>query len=82
MIGKKYTLKNCTRIDIKKGKIAHEMTYFDQLAFLRQVGLIRNNPSIVRLACLSCQENSGESLEKNIVLHRMEFDSRVHPGSK
>ncbi len=38
MIGKKYTLKNCTRIDVKDGKIVAEMTYFDQLAFLRQMG--------------------------------------------
>jgi steroid delta-isomerase-like uncharacterized protein len=38
MIGKPYTLKNCTRIDVKDGKIVAEMTYFDQLAFLRQMG--------------------------------------------
>ncbi len=38
MIGKKYALKNCTRMDIKDGKIIAEMTYFDQLSFLRQMG--------------------------------------------
>jgi steroid delta-isomerase-like uncharacterized protein len=38
MVGKKYTLQNCTRIDIKDGKIVSEMTYFDQVAFLRQMG--------------------------------------------
>jgi steroid delta-isomerase-like uncharacterized protein len=38
MIGKKYTLKTCTRIDVANGKIVREMTYFDQLAFLRQMG--------------------------------------------
>ncbi|HWA35189.1 MAG TPA: nuclear transport factor 2 family protein [Cyclobacteriaceae bacterium] len=38
MIGKPYTLKNCTRIDVRDGKIVAEMTYFDQLAFLRQMG--------------------------------------------
>lgn len=38
MIGKKYTLRNATRMDFKDGKIVSEMTYFDQLSFLRQMG--------------------------------------------
>ncbi len=38
MIGKKYTLRNVTRMDFKDGKIIGEMTYFDQLSFLRQMG--------------------------------------------
>jgi steroid delta-isomerase-like uncharacterized protein len=42
MRGKKYTLKNCTRMNIENGKIVKEMTYFDQLAFLRQVGFFEH----------------------------------------
>lgn len=38
MRGKKYTLKNCTRMDIRNGKIIHQVNYFDQVAFLRQMG--------------------------------------------
>jgi len=38
MKGKTYTLQNCTRMIIKKGKIVDQKTYFDQVAFLRQVG--------------------------------------------
>jgi steroid delta-isomerase-like uncharacterized protein len=45
MIGKKYTLKNATRIDIKNGKIIREMTYFDQLSFLRQMGFFEQGRS-------------------------------------
>jgi steroid delta-isomerase-like uncharacterized protein len=38
MAGKKYTLKNCTRLDIREGRIIGQATYFDQVSFLRQVG--------------------------------------------
>ena len=38
MKDKKYTLKCCAIFTIKDGKIAHETDYFDQVAFLRQVG--------------------------------------------
>ncbi len=37
MRGKKYTLKNCTVFHIQNGKITDESSYFDQLAFLRQM---------------------------------------------
>ena len=38
MKGKKYELQNCTRLTIRKGKILMQVNYFDQVAFLRQVG--------------------------------------------
>jgi steroid delta-isomerase-like uncharacterized protein len=38
MKGKAYTLQNCTRLDIRDGKIIRQVNYFDQVAFLRQVG--------------------------------------------
>ena len=38
MKGKKYTLKYCAIFLIKDGKILKETDYFDQVAFLRQVG--------------------------------------------
>jgi len=38
MKGKKYTLNNCVIFFIKDGKILKESNYFDQVAFLRQVG--------------------------------------------
>ncbi len=38
MLGKTYTLKNSTRFEIKDGKIMKSVSYFDQVAFLRQVG--------------------------------------------
>jgi steroid delta-isomerase-like uncharacterized protein len=38
MRGKKYTLRNCTRLDVVNGKIVRQINYFDQVAFLRQVG--------------------------------------------
>jgi steroid delta-isomerase-like uncharacterized protein len=38
MRGKKYRLRNCTRLDIEHGKISNMVSYFDQVAFLRQVG--------------------------------------------
>lgn len=44
MRGKKYTLQNCTRMDIRNGKIIRQSSYFDQVSFLRQVGFFdRNN---------------------------------------
>ena len=38
MKGKAYTLQNCTRLDIHNGRITRQVNYFDQVAFLRQVG--------------------------------------------
>jgi steroid delta-isomerase-like uncharacterized protein len=37
MHGKKYSLVNSTRMDVENGKIVREMTYFDQVSFLRQM---------------------------------------------
>lgn len=42
MTGKKYTLQNCSIFTITDGKISTEMTYFDQVAFLRQVGFFEH----------------------------------------
>jgi ketosteroid isomerase-like protein len=38
MKGKKYTINYCAIFTIKNGKIVKETDYFDQVAFLRQVG--------------------------------------------
>ena len=38
MRGKKYTFPACTVFEFKDDKIIREMSYFDQVAFLRQVG--------------------------------------------
>jgi steroid delta-isomerase-like uncharacterized protein len=38
MKGKKYELRCCTRLDLRAGKIYRQESYFDQVAFLRQVG--------------------------------------------
>jgi steroid delta-isomerase-like uncharacterized protein len=38
MKGKSYTLQTCTRLDIRGDRIARQVNYFDQVAFLRQVG--------------------------------------------
>ena len=38
MEGKKYTLKSCAIFVIKNNQIVKETNYFDQVAFLRQVG--------------------------------------------
>jgi uncharacterized membrane-anchored protein YitT (DUF2179 family) len=38
MKDKKYMLRNCTKLKFEKDKIIEETTYFDQVAFLRQVG--------------------------------------------
>lgn len=43
MKGKKYTLKGCAVFVLKDGKIAKETDYFDQVAFLRQVGFFDQN---------------------------------------
>ena len=37
MTGKRYRLKNCGVYAIAGGRIVREMTYFDQLSFLRQM---------------------------------------------
>lgn len=42
MRGKKYSLNNCTRMDITNGKIAIQVFYFDQVSFLRQVGFFEH----------------------------------------
>jgi steroid delta-isomerase-like uncharacterized protein len=38
MRGKKYTLRNCTILHFKDGKITSEASYFDQNSFLHQIG--------------------------------------------
>ncbi|HLK27752.1 MAG TPA: nuclear transport factor 2 family protein [Puia sp.] len=38
MRGKKYTLSACTVMAIRKGKIIRQESYFDQVAFLKQMG--------------------------------------------
>lgn len=38
MKGKRYTLNYCAILTLKNGKIIKETDYFDQVAFLRQVG--------------------------------------------
>jgi len=38
MKGKRYTVNYCAIFTIKNGKITRESDYFDQVAFLRQVG--------------------------------------------
>jgi steroid delta-isomerase-like uncharacterized protein len=43
MRGKRYTLKNCTRLDIRNGKIIRQVNYFDQVAFLRQMGFFEHH---------------------------------------
>ncbi|HZX59415.1 MAG TPA: nuclear transport factor 2 family protein [Mucilaginibacter sp.] len=43
MRGKKYTLKACTIFILRDNKIAKETDYFDQVAFLRQVGFFDQN---------------------------------------
>jgi steroid delta-isomerase-like uncharacterized protein len=44
MQGKKYKLSACTRMDIHDGKIQRQVSYFDQVAFLRQVGFFDQHP--------------------------------------
>lgn len=39
MKGKKFSLKICSVLEIKNGKIVRDITYYDQLSFLQQVGL-------------------------------------------
>ncbi|MBS1525584.1 MAG: nuclear transport factor 2 family protein [Bacteroidetes bacterium] len=43
MKGKKYTLQGCAVFILKDNKIAKETNYFDQVAFLRQVGFFDQN---------------------------------------
>jgi steroid delta-isomerase-like uncharacterized protein len=42
MRGKKYSLNACTILSIRDGKITKQQTYFDQVAFLRQVGFFEH----------------------------------------
>lgn len=39
MKGKKFSLKICSILQIKNGKVVRDITYYDQLSFLKQVGL-------------------------------------------
>jgi steroid delta-isomerase-like uncharacterized protein len=43
MKGKKYTLQGCAVFILKDNKIVKETNYFDQVAFLRQVGFFDQN---------------------------------------
>lgn len=43
MKGKKYTLQGCAVFILKDNKIVKETDYFDQIAFLRQVGFFDQN---------------------------------------
>jgi len=43
MRGKKYSLQNCTRMSIMNGKITWQVSYFDQVAFLKQVGFFEQH---------------------------------------
>ncbi|HLX91524.1 MAG TPA: nuclear transport factor 2 family protein, partial [Puia sp.] len=43
MKGKKYVLKACSRMDVWNGKITAQSFYFDQAAFLRQVGFFEQH---------------------------------------
>ncbi len=43
MKGKTYTLLNCAIFKFQDGKIMTEMTYFDQVSFLRQAGFFDHN---------------------------------------
>jgi steroid delta-isomerase-like uncharacterized protein len=45
MRGRHYVLRNCTILDFRDGKIVHEVTYFDQLSFLKQVGFFGEQPA-------------------------------------
>ncbi|MEO7529763.1 MAG: nuclear transport factor 2 family protein [Sediminibacterium sp.] len=38
MLNKYYSIKSCTVLEIRNGKIVADISYFDQVAFLRQVG--------------------------------------------
>lgn len=39
IVGKKYVLNNCTIFTFRDGRVVKENTYFDQFAFLKQLGL-------------------------------------------
>ena len=43
MIGKKYSLKNITRFNLHEGKILAESSYFDQVAYLKQMGFFEQH---------------------------------------
>jgi steroid delta-isomerase-like uncharacterized protein len=43
MRGKKYSLDACTIMTIHDGRITKQQTYFDQVAFLRQVGFFEHS---------------------------------------
>ena len=43
MLNKKYTLKNCMILEIRAHKIIRDISYFDQVSFLRQVGFFDNH---------------------------------------
>jgi len=38
MLGKRYTLKSCVILEVHDQKFVRDVSYFDQVAFLRQVG--------------------------------------------
>ncbi len=38
MLNKYYSIKSCSVLEIRNGKIIADISYFDQVAFLRQVG--------------------------------------------
>jgi steroid delta-isomerase-like uncharacterized protein len=43
MLGKKYVLKNCSVFKMKDHKITAERSYFDQVAFLKQMGFFEQS---------------------------------------
>ncbi len=43
MLDKKYTLKNCTILEIRNNLIVRDVSYFDQVSFLRQVGFFEQH---------------------------------------
>lgn len=43
MLGKKYVLKNITRLNVEGGKIIDSESYFDQVSFLKQMGFFEKH---------------------------------------
>lgn len=43
MLDKKYSLQNCTILEIRNHKIVRDASYFDQVSFLRQVGFFEQH---------------------------------------
>ena len=43
MLDKKYSLHNCTILEIRNHKIVRDASYFDQVSFLRQVGFFEQH---------------------------------------